>query len=58
MFSYLQAYLWWVGGFRKWYFLVTFSNEGYCVHADRLTEWLGRSENVQKYADVIYGWSL
>ena len=35
----------------------------YCIYADLtplvgVGEWVGGSEKVQNYADVIYGWSL
>ena len=28
----------------------------YCIYADILSEWVGMSEKVQEYANVIYGW--
>ena len=40
-----------VGRLRKWQFLLTFST------AFMLT-WVGGSEKVHKFADVIYGWLL
>ena len=44
-------------GVRKMAIFVMFST--YCIYADISGyEWLGGSEKVQKYADVIQGWSL
>ena len=42
----------WVGGFRKWPFMET--SVLYCIYV----EIVGGSEKAQKYADVIYEWSL
>ena len=39
-----------MGGSRKWPVLLTFST------VFMLTLWVGWSEKVQNYADVIYGW--
>ena len=39
-----------LGGSRKWPVLLTFST------VFMLTLWVGGSEKVQNYADVIYGW--
>ena len=41
-----------VGRLRNWQFLLTFST------AFMLTYWVGWSEKVHKFADVIYGWLL
>ena len=42
----------WVGGFRKWPILLTFST------VFMLIRWVGGVQKGQKYADVIQGWSL
>ena len=39
----------WVGGFKKWQFLLTF------ITVFKLRYWVGGSQKGQKYADVIYG---
>ena len=41
-----------VGGFRQWSFLLTIRT------IFMLTQWMGEPKTVQKYADVIYEWSL
>ena len=47
----------WLGGLRKWPFLLTFSILFILPCADN-ADIVGGSEKVQECADVIYGWSL
>ena len=42
----------WVGGSKNWPVLLTFST------GPMMTLSVGRSEKVQNYADVIFGWSF
>jgi hypothetical protein len=38
--------------------MAIFADVQYCIYADIVGGWVGGSEKVQKYAEIIKGWSL